>query len=188
MANDPEGKTLPGGVQSDNLAIREASDPDLSWMQRLREQRDERVEVEVLKLGMPTWGPSDRPDLAVDFGVVDKQVLEKFQAEARKRKKETGAGTDIDIKFICEAARAVYLRSPETDSLVKVIKDGKAVRLDLRLASMLGLDPDGEGKNSHTLLMYLTKNNTVALGALAVTIATWMANTSREVEDELVGE
>jgi hypothetical protein len=53
---------------------------------------------------------------------------------------------------------------------------------------MLGLDPDGEGKNSHTLVMYLVKSNTVALGSLAVTVATWMANTSREVEDELVGE
>jgi hypothetical protein len=187
MANDPE-TTLPGGALSDNLAVREAGDPDLSWIARLREARDERVEVETLKLGMPTWGPTERPDLAVEYGVVEREVLEKFQVEARKRKKETGAGTDIDIKFLCEAARAVYLRSPETDKLVKIVKGGQTIRLDKRLGEMLGLDPDGEGKDSHTLLMYLTKNNTVALGALAVTVATWMANTSREVEDELVGE
>lgn len=187
MANDPD-TTLPGGASSDNLAIREARDTDLSWMQRLREQRDERVDVETLKLGMPTWGPTERPDLAVEFGVVEREVLENFQLEARKRKKETGAGTDIDIKFLCASARAVYVRSPETDKLVKVTKDGRDVRLEKALGEMLGLDPDGEGKNSQTLLMYLVKNNTVALGALAVTVATWMANTSREVEDELVGE
>jgi hypothetical protein len=119
---------------------------------------------------------------------VDRDVLEKFQIEARKRKKDPGAGTDIDIKFLCTSAQAVYLRSPETDKLVKIVKDGQPVRLDKRLSEMLGLDPDGEGKNSHTLVMYLVKSNTVALGSLAVTVATWMANTSREVEDELVGE
>lgn len=180
--------TLPDGAQSDNAAIREAKDGDLSWIQRLREERDKRVEIETLRLGMPTWGPSDRPDLAVDFGVVEREVLENFQAEARKRKKESGAGTDIDIKFLAAAAQAVYLRSPETEKLIKLVKDGSAVRLDKRLGEMLGLDPDGEGKNSHTLLMYLVKGNTVALGSLAVTVATWMANTSREVEDEVLGE
>jgi hypothetical protein len=180
--------TLPGGAQSDNAAVREAGDTDLSWIQRLREERDKRVEIETLKLGVPTWGPTEHPDLAVEFGVVERDLLEKFQLEARKRKKETGAGTDIDIKFLATAAQAVYIRSPETDKLVKIVKDGQGVRLDKRLGEVLGLDPDAEGKNSHTLVMYLVKNNTVALGALAVTVATWMANTSREVEDELVGE
>lgn len=182
--DDQEGvNTLPGGVP----AVETAGDADLSWIQRLREQRDERVEVELLKLGMPSWGPPDSPDLAVEYGVVEREVLENFQKEARKRKKDTGAGTDIDIKFLVTASRAVYVRNPD-GNLVKCVVNDQDVRLDSRLAKLLGLDPDGHGKNSQTLLMYLTKGNTVALGALAVTVATWMANTSREVEDELVGE
>lgn len=188
MANDvdtPE-TTLPG-ADSDNNAVRMAAEGDLSWIRRVREERDARVGSETLKLGFPTWGDPEAPDLAVEYSVVPRDDLERFQKQARKNKNQKGAGTAVDIAFICNAARAVYVRHPVSGDLVKVTKDGQDVRLDKRLGEMLGLDPD-ENRDSKTLLMYLAKGNDVALGALAVTIAQWMANTSREVEDALVGE
>jgi hypothetical protein len=180
----------PGQVASDNEAISAALEGDLSWIEQLKKERDERAEDEVLRLGMPTWGPADRPDLAAEFCVVDKVVLENFQAEARKRakKNQAGAGTEIDIQFLCTAVTAVFLRRPDTGKLIKLEKDNRPILFDSRLSAMLGLDPESDGKNSKTLLLYLVKRNEIALGNLAVTVARWMGNTSREVEDEVLGE
>lgn len=187
---DEEDRMEPGEVRSDGDAIREARD-DMSWIQRVRDERDERVQDESLKLGMPTWGPSDHPDLVIEFGVVPRVQLEHFQREAakrqRKNKGQPGA-SETDISFLAAACQGVYLRNPETDKLVKLEKDSLPIRLDKRLADMLALDADGPGKDSHTLALYLVKDNGVALGALALKVAKWMTNTSAEVEDAILGE
>jgi hypothetical protein len=177
-------------VEPGEEPVAAATENDLSWIQRLREERDQRVAEESLKLGISTWGPAEKPDLVVEFVPVERKVLEDFQVEARKQVKKglPGAGVDVDIKFICTSARSVYLRSPESGKLIRLEKDGRPISLDRSLCEMLGLDPDGHGKNSHTLLLYLVKGNEIALGSLAVTVARWMSNTSREVEDEVLGE
>lgn len=177
-----------GQIKTDGEAIAQAGKP--SWMEELRRKRDERVSVEVLKMGMPTWGEDDKYDMVVEFGVVDREVLERFQRDARSqaRKSKTGA-SDIDMAFLATAVRAIYLRSPETDSLVKLEKpEGVPVKFDKRLAEMLGLDPTAEGKDHRTILNYLVKNNGVALGTLANKVATWMGDTSRMVDGEVLGE
>lgn len=177
-------------ITSDGDAIRAAMEGDTSWIQQVRAERDEAVKDEALKMGVPTWGTVEAPTLVIEYGIVERELLVKFQTEARKkqRKGEPGAGTEIDIRFLATACRAVYLRNPETNKLVKLEKNGDPIRIDRRLGELLGLDPESDGKNSVTLFMYLVKHNEVALGSHALSVARWMANTSREVEDQVLGE
>jgi hypothetical protein len=96
--------------------------------------------------------------------------------------------TEIDIAFLCQSSVAVWVRHPDTDLLVQLKSDGTPVRLQKKLGEILGLDPEGDGRDMKTILMYLFKGNDVAIGAMAVKVAEWIANTSREVEDALLGE
>lgn len=177
-----------GEIASDGDAIRAAS--DLDWMEQVRQERDQRVAVEQLLLGMPTWGDPSEPTLVVDFRVVPRPELEKFQRAAREAQKRKGGkreASDYDISFICQSAQAVYLRRPTDGRLVKVKKDGNAVRLDKRLGDMLKLTEE-QNKDSRALLMYLTKDNGVAIGNLALTVARWVSNTTAVIEDEVLEE
>lgn len=187
--DDEDDRMEPGEVGSDGTAIAAARAGDMSWIERVRKERDERVEDESLKLGMPTWGPADFPDLVAEFGVLPRPQLERFQREASKKRKkgQTGA-SDTDIGFLVAACRAIYFRNPETQELIKLAKDDQPIRFDKRLSETLNLDPEGPGKNSQSLLLYLVKDNGVALGALALKVARWMTNTSAEVEDAILGE
>lgn len=176
----------PGEIESDGAAIAAAS--EFSWIDQVRKERDERVAVESLRVGMPTWGDPQRPDLVVEFHVVPRPVLERFQREAAKARKKGGGpreASDYDIAFLVESATAVYLRRPTDEKLVKLKKGDDPIRLDKRLGDMLQLDEE-QNKNSRTLLMYLVKDNGVALGNLAMTVARWISNTSATVEDEVL--
>lgn len=178
-----------GEIASDGDAIAAANN-DLSWMEKVARERDERVQTEYLRLGMPTWGDPERPDLVVEFHVVPRPELERFQRDAAKARKKAGGKTEaseLDISFICQSAACVFLRRPTDDKLVKVKKDGNPVRLDSRLGEMLNIGED-DNKNSRALLMYLTKSNGVAIGNLALKVARWVSNTSAAVEDEVLEE
>lgn len=188
MSNEATTGVGAGEVETDGQAIARAGGS--SWMEELRRKRDERVQEEILKMGMPTWGEDDKYDMVVEFGVVEREVLEKFQRDARSkaRRDKTGA-SDIDMAFLARACRAIYLRNPETDQLIKLEEpEGVPVKFDKRLASALGLDPQVEGKDHRSLLNYLVKNNGVALGTLASKVSTWMGDTSRMIDGEILGE
>lgn len=167
-----------------------ALEGDLSWIQQVRKERDERIQDESLTLGMPTWGDPEHPDLAVEFHVIEKDRLEEFQRESRKQRRKKGgsrAATEADVRFLCEAATVVKMRRPDTDKLIE-LRDAKGpIRLDKRLGALLGLE-DEQMSNSMALLMYLVKDNGVALGSMSVTLARWMTNTSREIAEAVVGE
>lgn len=186
---DDDTNVNPAAVESDEDEFSGA--PDLSWMEQVRAERDARLEDESLMLGVPTWGPEDEPDLAFKFGVVERRELENYARAARRIERKKGAGASaLDMDFLIKAVRAVYVRSPEDHKLVKVVKDGRDIRIEKVLAEMLGVgsEPDGPGKDSHALLGYLIKNNSIAIGALAMKVATWMQNTSADIEGALLGE
>lgn len=181
MANpDDDIKDLPpGAVASDGDAIRAAG--DLSWMEGVRAERDEAVKVEELHLGFPTWGTTEFPSLVITYGVVSRPELEKFQRQSQKKRKKGETASDIDIEFLVRASRKAWVRSPEDDKLYRVPE----ARLNKALGRALGLDEE-KNANSHTLLAYLSKDNGVALGNLAMRVAGWMTNTSAQVAEAVL--
>lgn len=181
----------PGSVDSDNNQIAGAT--ELSWVEGLRRERDERIEedAESLKLGIPTWGPADEPDLAVSFKVIPKEELETFMREARKRarlsKGSSESGNESDSAFLANACEAIWGRDPSTGVLTKLVRNGRPVRFDKALGEILHLDAETTA-NHNSLIGYLFRNNWIAVGAMSMKVARWMANTSSEVEDAILGE
>lgn len=187
MATTDETLVQPGEVLTDGEAVREAA--GMSWIQDVRRRRDERVEDEALKLGVPTWGEDDIYDLVAEFQVIPRAELVEFtrQQRSNQRKNKTGE-SDADIAFLVRSCTGVYIRRPDTQRLVKMEKpEGVPVKLDKRLGELLGLS-DEDNRNSRTLLLYLVKNNGVALGSMAAKVARWMQDTSVLVDGEVLGE
>lgn len=173
-----------GSVPEDGTALREAA--ETSWIAQVKRERDQRVEVETLKLGMPTWGPATSPDLVIEFKVIPRPELEKFQRESARAERKKKSASDTDIQFVAKACCGVAIRNPESGELVRMEDDKGPIRLDRRLAKLLDLPEDGAGQNSQALILYLAKDNGIALGNLAITVARWMTNTSAEVDGEVL--
>lgn len=178
-------------IRGDNDEIADAN--ELSWVEGLRRERDERMEEEAesLKLGIPTWGPADEPDLAASFKVIPKEDLEKFMREARKRARNSRgnseSGNEADSAFIAQACEAIWARDPSTGVLTKLVRDGRPVRFDKVLGEILHLQAE-HCSNHFVLIDYLFRGNWIAVGAMSMKVARWMANTSTEVEDAILGE
>lgn len=172
-------------IEEDGAALAEAA--DTSWMAQVARERDERVKQETLKLGVPTWGPAETPDLVAEYRVIPRPELEEFQRKSARAQRKKTSASDIDIQFIAKACCGVAIRNPESGALVKVLDENeRPVRLDKRLAKALDLPEDGAGANSQALILYLVKDNGIALGNLAITVARWMTNTSAEVDGEVL--
>jgi hypothetical protein len=192
MAEVDDTPLEPGDISSDNRAVAEALD-ELSWVEGLRKERDERAQVDSLKLGIPTWGPSDEPDLAAEFGVIDPDELTEFMRQARKRARQqqgrggSEEGNESDAAFLAKACQAMWARNPDTGKLVKLQKEGRPIKFEKRLGAVLHLEDD-VSKNSVTLIAYLFRGNWISIGAMSMKVARWMANTSAEVEDAILGE
>lgn len=197
--SDDIDRLEPGEIRSDGDAIREA---DQSWLEGLATERDERLIKDWLKIGIPGWGPSDDPDLALEFRVLPRERLEEFQKQTRQRQRKrekapSNEASDLDIGFLVESCVGSWARNPETGKRVALVRDNRPVALTKKLGEILKLDPDGPGKDSRSLVKYLfaTKDehgelveNGIAIGAMALKVARWMTNTSADVEDELLGE
>lgn len=172
---DPEGPESAAEVLEDN------------WMAGVVAEHKRETSVVELHMGFPSWGDPDFPTLVVTFGVLERQVVEKFQREARKAAREAGnSPLNAEISFLCNAARKVWIRRPDTDKLVQVKDgDGTPVRLEKKLGEMLKL-PDEHNKNTHVRMMYLADDNGIALGAWAMQVAQWMTNTSATIAGAIV--
>lgn len=156
-----------------------------SWMAQVVQEHEKATDTEELHMGVPSWGPPEFPTLVVTFGVLRKKRVEKFQRESRRAQRKGDSTANTDILFLCEAARKVWIRRPDTDELVQVVKDGVVAKLDKTLGDMIGLTPE-QNENSHVRLMYLAKDNDTALGAWAVQVAQWMTNTSANVANAVL--
>jgi hypothetical protein len=188
MAEDPDI------TEPDKVANGDPANPDntladgleSSWMKQVVKEHEKATEIEELHMGFPSWGPPDFPTLVVTFGVMGKKRVEKFQRESRRSARKGESSANTDIMFLCEAARKVWIRRPDTEELVQVVSSqGVPARLDKTLGDMLALTAE-QNSNSHARMMYLAKDNDTALGAWAVQVATWMTNTSANVANAVL--
>lgn len=183
MAEDPH-VTPPDSNIAPDAKLEDAL--DTSWMEQVVKEHEAQTSIEELHMGFPSWGEPEFPTLVVTFGVLPKKRVEAFQREARRQARKGENSSNTDIMFLCEAARKVWLRRPDTEQLVQVVNGhGVAARLDKTLGDMLHLGEEAN-KNSHARMMYLAKQNDTALGAWAVQVAQWMTNTSANVANQVL--
>lgn len=167
----------------EGMPVEEGADTS-SLLGRIKEQREERLKDESLTLPIPTWGG----DLLARYRVMDRKEMMSLARRVREIQRKTGnadAATG-DTDFILKACECVLVKDPESGE-IKELDDpqtGMLVGYDQRLAQALGL----EVEKARDVLLHLFNNNAVAIGAHALKIARWMQDTSREVDDEVLGE
>lgn len=175
MTEHEEGAGLdvePGAVAADQAAGK-------SILDTISARRDERLRDEVLTLDIPSWDG----ELRAKYRVVDRVELEAMIRKLRKRSRASeGNGANqaeaADADFLIKACVGVVAVDGDTDQTVQV-SDG----FNVPLAEMLGLPTE----RARELVVYLFKGNGIAMAAHAMKVARWMQDTSKPVEDDLVG-
>lgn len=164
----------------------------MSVLQRITQERDERVQDLHLDLAIPTW---DR-NLIGRFTVIDRKQLEKFADKKRS--------TDQDADFVLGSIDSLWVKDPDkeltgdrmdedgTDSPEGVYvrledENGQPLKFDTQFAEAIDAPEQIRG-NGRAILGYCFGANGVALGNFAATLIAWMRNTDFKVAEDLVGE
>lgn len=156
-------------------------------LNRIAQEREERVQDLHLDLPIPTWDGY----LVARFNIMERKRLEKF-LKGRKGSQ----GVDNDASFLAQTLRELYLLDPEkeatgtrmedADAYVRIEDEaGSPVKFDATLAKKLGQD---EMVTAKDVVLYCFKFNELAVGAMAVKVMQWMQNTDKEVAESIVGE
>ena len=146
-----------------------------SLLAQIKARRDERAADEFLDLPIPTWGG----ELVARYEVVDRDTLERMIARRNP-------SAQVDADFLVRACSGIYMLDGDTGELVPVPGhyEGEVARYDAALGEALSLDA-GSGRE---LVTYLFRDNVVAISSHALKVLRWMQDTSREVDDALLGE
>jgi hypothetical protein len=178
MSTEVETPQEEGSPDTPVSAAEVASSANGSLLGRIKAARDIRVANESLTLPIPTWGG----DLVARYRVVDRSQLEELAKRARQGK-NTDSGADIN--FLARACEGVLMRDPDTGAIEPVLNGhGVQVRFDHDLAALLGV----EAESATDVVLYLFKSNAVAIASHAMKIATWMQDTSQEIDEAILGE
>lgn len=148
-----------------------------SRLAQIRAERDALAGAEYLDLPIPTWNG----DLVARYQVIERRQAERLQQQFAKAK----GGGDSDLDFIIRACVSIWM--PDADgTLVRVeTDDGRPVRYDGQLAQLLGLDDPQ--MTARQIVGYLFRENQIAISAHANRVATWMQDTSVEVDGAIRG-
>lgn len=173
MTDDHNDLSQTAGASS--TAVEEAK--GVSLLRRAEERRKE--EADTLYLDVPSWGG----DLIAAYRIVDRPRLEtmvrKIQAEMRDNS-NGNARTAADIDLILEANTGLYAYDPTG-------LDESARRAPIEVDEMVvGFSRINEIMNrpeinsARSAVLYLFKNNAVAISAHALTVARWMRDPSKD--------
>jgi hypothetical protein len=142
-----------------------------------------------LFLDVPTWGG----DLIAEYKVIERsrleQLIAKIQREGRNGN-SSSARTAADIDLLVEANVGLYAFDPEAgivsdedDSGRVPITDSSGTVTFGRIGPVLGK----EFRSTREAVLYLMKDNGLAVTAHAVVVARWMRDPSKTA-GELMGE
>jgi hypothetical protein len=164
------------GVEPGTTAVEEAAE-SRSLLDRLKKRRDERPDI--LTLDIPSWDG----ELKADYQLVTRSDLEQMARKVRQRAQvsekvgdDQNSGLRADIDFLVKACVRVHAHDSETSEEMEV-----GTGYNAGVAAALG-NPEGTD-NTTGLVLYLFKNNGIAVSAHALKIARWMQDTSKSVED-----
>lgn len=150
-------------------------------------KREERVADLHLDLPVPTWDG----DLIARFGILDRDDPDLDKLNGAKRT------TQVDIQVLIKSVDSLWLRDPErmfpegirmkdNEDFVRLDdeKTGLPVKFDQTLATMLGVNLD----TAVNVVLYVFKNNGIAIGGFVSRLQIWMQNTDAKVSQDLLGE
>lgn len=170
-----------------------------SFLGSAAKARDEKVKELTVELAVPTWGRQ----LLWGFTVIDRDWLDEYVNEQSKRTLES------DIDLVVKGTDAFWFLDPDhqiegkrlhddpktgrkRDDYVRIeTEEGQAVKPDQALAEALEfttVDSPGSPPPSTQLVLYLFKNNGVAVGSFATRVSMWMQNTDLDVSQNTLGE
>lgn len=149
-----------------------------SLLDRIKSRRSETDDT--LRLPVPSWNG----ELIAEYKVLDRTDIENMVKRIRARQsgqagvkaKPDSVGADCD--FLIKACGGIIAHDNETDE-EEVLTNG----FNSELTALLG-NPDGV-ETARDLVLYLLKNNTVALASHSMKVARWMEDTSKPVDDPL---
>lgn len=157
-------------------------------LQKLNEEREERVQDLHLDLPIPTWGG----DLVARFDVMERNHVERFAKQKRS--------VEADCDFVIRSVRELYMRDEDkvfegqrmevNPDYVRIEHDVDGVAVPVKFDKMFAeaLGKADELQSAREVLMFCVKDNALAIGGLAGKLVTWMQNTDAEIADSLAGE
>lgn len=166
----------------------------VSVLDKIKKRRDERDDETVVSI--PSWGD----ELKAKYRVIDRAEVDLMIRNIRIRTARQGkngnadtTGSEADADFLIKSCIGVIAYDLETGTEVTV-----GSGFNMAFASMLG-DPDPESQSTilirdgdeivarvsrpAELVAYLLKGNSIALASHAQSIARWMRDTSKPIED-----
>jgi len=154
--------------------------PAGSRLARLKEQRDERLKKEELKLPVPTW----RGDLVAVFRPMGIEERKEFSA----RMSADNANFDevtIGAEFVASCCTGLLERDEKGSLVPCLLSDGRPAKIDAAFAHELGYTavttPAG-------CLQQLVNWNVAAVEGLFEKLQKWSEDTSMFVEGAILGE
>ena len=144
---------------------------------------------DTLFLDVPTWGG----DLVAEYKVIDRQRLEALITRIQKESRNgnsSSARTAADIDLLVEANVGLYafdaeqsLGDGDDGGRVAISDDAGTVTFG-RIGPVLGK----EFKSVREAVLYLMKDNGLAVTAHAVLVARWMRDPSKTAEQLMAAE
>jgi hypothetical protein len=151
----------------------------ISLLHSAERQRDQQAGT--LFLDVPTWGGK----LVAEYRVVDRPRLnalaQKIQ-QMRRDGNETSAMTAADIDLLLEANVGLYAFDVEAEEGKQrvPINDERGIVTYRRIGPVLGKD----FRTARESVLYMMKDNAVAISAHAMKIARWMEDPSKDPSTE----
>ena len=165
-------------VAPERTAVEEAA--GLSILRRAQAERE--LATDELALDIPSWDGA----LIGHYQIVDRKKLSEDAQKILKRVKgnDPNAAIESDIKFLLRSLVAFSVRDPDTGQVIR-LQDDHGFDISIQeLPSQLGIE------DVHTpddVVLYLFKNNGVALGAHAMQVARWMRDPSKGADESPLG-
>jgi hypothetical protein len=153
-----------------------------SVLDRIKQRRDEQDEF--LTIDIPSWDG----DLKARYKVLDRDYVEKTIRRIRARANGAStSGVESEADFLIEACVEVVGYDAENDATFHV-SDGYTMDLARSLDPKYPKGHSSEGEpiridNPRELVVYMLKWNGIALAAHAQTVARWMQNLKKPIED-----
>jgi hypothetical protein len=149
----------------------------ISLLRQAEKRREQQADT--LFLEVPTWGG----DLIAEYKVIDRTRLDTLVRKMQQQARGGNAGnaaTMADINLLLEANVGIYAYDAdggdsEEDCREPIMDDHGTVTYD-RIGRVLGKD----FRAAREAVLYLMKNNPIAISTHAMNVARWMRDPSKD--------
>lgn len=164
----------------------------MNVIERLNQEREQRVQGLHLDLPIPTWNGG----VIARFTVMGRSEMEKFAKKGRT--------SEADLDFIIAACDSIWVHDPDHElEGERMAEDNGSpygedyVRLEHAGGVPIGFEQAlGEQfqfnedicKRARLVALHMFGNNTIAVGSQVVRLVQWMSNTDSKIAQDQLGE